>query len=170
MISVHNVFVSYTHFLVPLFLRTLSDPFSTHTQERRNQFLATQGGDALSQLQATLSASASFTPRYSTSPRNSTSGASGRFTPPGYMSPPSGYLSPTYSTAAASPRALGAAPSGLPPSGYLSPTYSSAGASPRALGAAPSGLRSGSGSPRTQASTSPVGYPFKFLVLYALLD
>ena len=143
MISVHNVFVSYTHFLVPLFLRTLSDPFSTHTQERRNQFLATQGGDALSQLQATLSASASFTPRYSTSPRNSTSGASGRFTPPGYMSPPSGYLSPTYSTAAASPRALGAAPSGL---------------------------RSGSGSPRTQASTSPVGYPFKFLVLYALLD
>jgi len=128
-------------------------------QERRNQFMAMQGGDALSQLQATLTSSVSSSPRASA---HSFSSSSPRATAAG-SSPRSGYRSPTTSThfstasasrgplhsSGASPRSGGASPRVSPPpstmwssnlpvtssSGYTSPSHSS--------------------SPRTQYSTAP---------------
>ena len=109
-------------------------------QERRNQYLNVHASpDALAQLQATLSASASGSPRYGSSPRVSNSNAS----------PRSGQISPSYYSAA------GARSGHTSPSYYLgsgsSPLPRIALASPRSSGGSPS--------PRAPGSASPWGSP-----------
>ena len=82
-------------------------------QERRNQFLAMNAGpDALAQLQATLSASASGSPRYGSTPRMSASSASPRS---GHMSPSSQYSATGATTPRMPPSPRSASPRTSPP-------------------------------------------------------
>lgn len=118
-------------------------------QERRNQFMAMEGGDALSSLQATLSVSSS--PRTVSSLRTGTAAASPRA---GYMSPTAHYSTaslpriPPSPRSGASPRSGGASPKLSPP---LSNMWSSTPPPP----SSPGGASPVHTSPRTQYSTAP---------------